>query len=513
MKKIIFLITAIIFIFGSNPAQCADGDSFNLAGIIENIINYQDYKDEIQKSDNISKETFVYGVNNIYNGNIVVARNEFSKTIDSLDKNISLLMLAKKMYEYGFFTLGDKALYKIEHKMDAKTQINLLKETYKPQYQLSENEENYLVKAYASIYYNNSPEEVAFNLVKKNNLLENSDYANYIMALSMFECKQYNQALIYVNRAIEKNNKNAQYKILKAKALNGCKKYKEAIKYIEENENTISIYFKNNLKILKQDVLSNLASNDSDKKFYQLYAYYLDGNYYKVLKETQNILSFYKNNPKILTLQGMAKMALGENKQAEDDLKLSYKQNKKFPLTKMGLADCDFIKENYKNAYNGYKELISTEFKNEAILKSYITLEKINPNDKKLSKLNKQKETFENKAFYEYYEIANNLFKDDADKRKYLTKSLAINLLNENSWDVAFGIDYKNSNYDNIDNIASILLYANDMNPEYYYYSALSLDHKNKKKEAYHELKKAVNLNPDYKPAVDMMNKLQNELI
>ena len=512
MKKIIFSIIAIFLLSGGMPSFCAEDNSFNLIGVIENIINYQDKKDE-QIIQNEAKENFLYGINSIYNGNVVVARSEFSKAVDNLDKDIALFMFSKKLYEYGFFTLGDKALSKVEHKLNSRTQTNLLKETYRPSYQLSEDEENYLAKAYTSIYYNNSPEEVAFNLIKKNNLMENSDYANYIMALSMFECKQYNQALIYVNRAIEKNDKNSKYKLLKAKILNENKKYKEALKYINENENKISVYFLNDFKILKQQVLSNIASADSDKKFYQIYAYYLDGNYYKVLKETQNILSFYKNNPKILTLQGMAKMALGENKEAENDFNLSYKQNKKFDLTLMGLADCSFVNQNYKKAYEGYKKLASSELKNEAILKEAIALEKFKPNDKKLAKLNKQKEGFENRAFTEYYIIANNLFKDDINKQKYIKKSLSINLLNDNSYDVLFNIDYKNSNFKNIDRIATVLLFSDDMHAQYYYYSALSKNHNNHKKEAFYELKKAVSLNPDYKPAVDLMNKLQNELI
>lgn len=510
-KTLIYIIVAILFL-GINPSYSAEENSFNLAGLIESIINYQEKRDDnIIQSE--AKETFLYAINSIYNGNIIVARNEFSKTVENLDKNIALFMFAKKLYQYGFFTIGDAALSKIEHKLNAKTQVALLKEAYRPSYQLSEEEENYLVKAYTSIYYNNSPEEVAFNLIKKTNLLENSDYANYIMALSMFECKQYNQALIHVNRAIEKNNKNSNYKLLKAKALLESKKYKEAIKYINENEDKISIYFKNDFNILKQQVLSNLSSNDSDKKFYQIYAHYLDGNYYKVLKETQNILSFYKNNPKILTLQGMARLALGDNQLAENDFRQSYKQNKKFNLTQMGLADCNFVNKNYKAAYEGYKKLSKTELKNEAILKAGIALEQYNPNDKKLAKLNKQKETFENRAFVEYYNIANNLFRDDKSKQKYIGKSLSINLLNKDSYDVLFSIDYKNGNFKNIDKIATVLLFSDDMNAEYYYYSALSKNHKNNKKDAFYELKKAISINPDYKPAIDLMNKLQNELI
>lgn len=258
----------------------------------------------------------------------------------------------------------------------------------------------------------------------------------------------------------------------------------------------------------------NLVSNDADKKFYQIYSYYLDGNYYKVLKETQNILNFSKNNPKILTLQGMAHLALGEVEAAKEDFEISYKSDKKFNLTLMGLSDCKFAEGDYIGAYNGYKKLInSKDLTKEAVIKAYIALETINPADKKLAKLKKQKESFDKDAFFEYYTVANNLFQDDLNKKKYTAKSLGINFLNQDTWDILFGIDYKEKDFDSIKKIAFILLFSDNPNAEYYYYTALNLDNENNKKEAFYEVKKALNINPDYKPATELLNKLQNELI
>lgn len=220
MKK--FLIAFILSVFiiqTAPPAFCITSDSFNLAGVIESIINYQNKADFIQDVEESAKENYLYAAKNFLNGNVTVAYSEYSKTIDKIDSNISLLMFSKKLYEYGIFSLADKALSKISKKDKMKTQIEDLKKAYKPSYELSKEEEIYLTKIYASIFYNNSPEEAAFDLIKKTTLLENSDYANYIMALSMFECKQYNQAVNYVNKAIEKNAINSNYKYFKARAL------------------------------------------------------------------------------------------------------------------------------------------------------------------------------------------------------------------------------------------------------------------------------------------------------
>lgn len=511
MKKTL----SIIILFFAINLQCLanETDTFNLAGVIENIINYQEKTEFISEIQLDSRENFLYATKNLYNGNVVVAYLEFLKTIDSLDKNFSLLMVAKKLYEYGFFSLGDRAISKISGVDKMQSQINELKEAYKPSYELNKDEETYLVKAYTSIYYNNSPEEVAFNLIKKNILLENSDYANFIMAKSMFECRQYVQALIYVDKAIEKNNKNSNYKLFKAQTLFAHKKYKEALKYIEQNEKDISIFLSQDFKILKQQILSNLSTDEMDKRFYQIYSYYLAGNYYKTIKETQNILNFIKNNPKILTLQAMAYLALGEFENAKKDFELSYKINKKFDLTIMGMADCDFKNENYKEAYKKYKKLFKTNLKQEAILKAEIALSNLEKQEKKITKLNKQKQLFENRTFFEYYTIANSLFDDSKLKKKYTAKALSLNVLYINTWDILLEEDYKDKKFDNLEKLVFMLSFLDLKNPEYYYYTALALENKDFKKEAFYEVKKAININPDYKPAIDLMNKLQNELI
>ena len=200
-------------------------DAFNLSGIIDNIINYQSKEGDIYENEN-SKDKFLYAIENLNNGNVVVAYSEFQNTIDLLNDNLALFMLSKKLYEIGFFSLGDIAISKISNKNAMKNQIETLKATYKPLYTLTKDEESYLAKTYATIYFNNAPEEAAFNLIKKTILLENSDYANFIMAQCMYECKQYNQALIYVNKAIEKNPDNSCYKLFKLKTLVAFKKYK-----------------------------------------------------------------------------------------------------------------------------------------------------------------------------------------------------------------------------------------------------------------------------------------------
>ena len=99
MKKRALLSLLFMFTVQAFAPSFAVEDSFNLAGIIENIINYQNNSDFVSDIRNDSKENYLYAVQNLTNGNVVVAYNEFNNTINSLDKNISLLMLSKKLYE------------------------------------------------------------------------------------------------------------------------------------------------------------------------------------------------------------------------------------------------------------------------------------------------------------------------------------------------------------------------------------------------------------------------------
>ena len=69
--------------------------------------------------------------------------------------------------KWGFFTLGDVSLSKVKNQTYFEGQINHLKKSYKDNYPLDKQEEIYLAKAYSSIYFDNTPEETAFDLSKK----------------------------------------------------------------------------------------------------------------------------------------------------------------------------------------------------------------------------------------------------------------------------------------------------------------------------------------------------------
>ena len=210
----------------------------------------------------------------------------------------------------------------------------------------------------------------------------------------------------------------------------------------------------------------------------------------------------------------MANLALGNFEDAKEEFNSSYKQNKKFELTLMGLGDSAFIDNNFEEALKYYKKLNKSEYKNEVILKTSLVYEVQNVKNKQSEKNEKLKAKIEKNTFYENYLIANNLLiNNDRLKKRYTARTIALNPLFTGGWDILYKINYQNKDYKKIDTLTFLLSFLDEPNAEYYYYSALSLENSNNKKEAFYEAKKALSVNPDFKPANDLINKLQNELI
>ena len=73
MKKRIILYLLFIFPVCITAPASASEEAFNLSGIIESIINYQNNSDFISDIRNNSKENFFYAMKNLNNGNVIVA--------------------------------------------------------------------------------------------------------------------------------------------------------------------------------------------------------------------------------------------------------------------------------------------------------------------------------------------------------------------------------------------------------------------------------------------------------
>jgi len=523
------ICTAVFCMLIQAPVFCdqANDDTskaFNLMTVVDNFLNLDsDNKSAYESLDEKAKQRreYIETTRRFNQGNVSVAYNDYLKIITELDNDISLLVSAKSMYEIGFFTLGDVAISKIKNRNYFAGQIENLKKTYKENHALDKGEEIYLAKAYASIYFDNTPEETAFDLSKKSGLMEKSGYANFIMAQALCECRQYQQALMFIENALLKNPENPGYITYKVKILNLWGKNKEALKYLDkyENSNIITPDYEEKFNLEKENVLASISGDENDKKFHQIRKYFIEGNYYKVINECRNILNFNKNNYKILTLQAQSFLMTGKDDLAKKGFRASYDINKNYVPTLIGLGDCAFLDNNPEDAAIYYKKALKINRENDLVkLKIAALCENFKDvkDSKTLAKLQKdiksQNVSESKHLYYEYYIVSVTNFKNNPQKRRqYLLKSLSDNFLYKNSQDAYFAYLKENKKFRQMKNLLDVVAFINGFDYRYYYYRGASDLYLNDLVSAQENASHALSLNPDFEPASALLLEIKGE--
>lgn len=516
-------VFGVIFLAAmQNPVYSAEDTSkaFNLMTVVDNFLNLDgDTKSAYETLDEKTRhrQEFVETTRRFNQGNVSVAYNDYLKIITEMDSDIALLMFSKSMYEIGFFTLGDVAISKIKNQSYFALQIENLKKSYKDTFTLDKQEEIYLAKAYASIYFDNTPEETAFDLSKKTGLMEKSDYANYVMAQALLESRQYQQALMFIENAIAKNPKNPAYLTYKINIMDKSGKHKEALKLLEKYENSdiITPEFKIKILVQKEDILANLSANENEKKFHQININYINGNYYKVINECQNILNFNKNNYKILTLQGKSLLNVGKTDLAKKVFLQSFNINKGYSETLLGLGDISYIEGDFKKSAEYYKKALKGDKNNTVIMtKLFIVYKNIPSSEKTLANLEKQLKAIKTNFFYENYIAAASMLKNNQTLRKeYLLKSLNGNLMFENARNEYLAYLNENKKQKGLQNFLYIVSFVNNFDYTYYYYRSIVENILGNRDIALNNVKHCVSLNPDFEPAGKLMLELEGSLI
>ncbi len=491
--------------------------SFNLSTVVDSFLNLDtnlanNYENLDEKAR--QRQDYIDTTKRFNQGNVSVAYNDYSKILSEIENDISLLIFAKSMYEIGFFTLGDVGVAKVKNQTYFQNQIDNLKNSHKDTYPLDKQEEIYLAKAYSSIYFDNTPEETAFDLSKKSSLMEKSDYANFIMAQALLESRQYQQALMFIDEAVKRNPNNPAYLCYKIKILNNSGKHKEAYKFLEkyENSDVITPEYSTKFLIEKENVLANLTNNENEKKFHLISVNYLKGDYYKVINECQNILNFNKNNYKILTLQAQSQLNTGKDELAKKNLLQSFNLNKNYAPTLAGLGDIAYLEGDNLKAVEYYKKAAKLN-KNDILtqMKLVFCYKKIKGSEKTIEKIEKQIELLAGKKslFYEYYIASITVLKNDAAlKKEYLLKALGENLLFENTQSAYLAYLNENKKQKPMENFLHMISFANNYSYRYYYFKGLSDMANGNKELAQADMKHCLSINPDFEPANKFLSDL-----
>lgn len=490
----------------------AKGGIFSLTTIMDNFLSFKQEENENLEESEKQRLEFVSATKKFNQGNVVVAYDEFNNLSESINSDYALLVFAKSMYEIGFFSIGTKSLEKIRHKNFLKNMSDDLKKCYLPTYTLDKNEEIYLAKAYTSIHYDNSAQEIAFDLNKNSSLMEKSDYANYVLSQAMSQSRQHSQALIFINKASSMNPDNVSYNIFKIKTLISLKKYKDALKFIEEIETKHSdeIVFKNTIMVLKETVLANLAKDEEDKKYHIVMKTFLEGNYQRAIQDCKNILSFDKKNYKILTLLALGQFITNDLNNAKKNYLASYEINKNYAPTLSGLGDVKFVEYDLEGALKYYKKALSQDPNDQT---SALKMALIYKNDSKFSKdlknLEKKLAKMNPSPFLSYYSIAATIAKDNKNLRKeYIRRATVINPLYENGWVAFLNLELDNKNFEEAKNFLYMISFSNQTNYTYFYLNALYDIALGRTNSAIVNLKNCLSLNPDFEDANKKLIKL-----
>jgi len=514
IKTCVYIFAAAVFCLNIVPSYAAleqdkTGSSmstkrgFDLISIAEALLAQNIDKVEIDPKTQQIQE-FSTATQKFSQGNITVAYEGYLNIIVNLKSDFARMNIAKSLYDMGFFSLADLAVSKVERKDLLQLQIDILKQAYGLSAQLTKEEEIYLAKAYSSIYFDNSAQEISFELNKKTNLLEKSDYANYILSQSMFELRQYPQALNYIDIAISKNPKNSSYALYKTKILVISQDYKNALKHIEKHEKTISQNFKKELLIYREQAFANLPKEN--KKYHTAYSHYLDGNYSKVVKDLQNLdKKAYMEH----ALLAKAHLMLGNYEEAVKNFEWSYKINKSYAPALSGLGDAEFISGRYAQSIEHYKKAYSedkTDVGN--ALKLVLAYEAIG-DEKNSKKFINIANKLDRNPFFEEYEIAATLL-TETNKGQYLKKSLNNNMFFEDCWYEVIEMALENDRVKGAHNILYIMSFSNKLSYRRFYTAALVYDALGERDKAITNLKYTLNMNPDFEEARKLMAKLSN---
>ena len=479
---------------------------FSLTTIMDSFLNLggQSENANLDESEK-QRVAFVNATKKFNQGNVVVAYDEFENLSNSINSDYALLVFAKSMYEIGFFSIGTKSLEKIKHKKFVQDTIDDLKRCYLPSFTLDKNEEIYLAKAYSSIHYDNSAQEISFELNKNEALTGKSDYANYILSQAMSESRQYQQALNFINKASSMNKTNLSYLNFKVKTLNALNKNKEALEIIEqvEKNNANEHIFKNSFMLQKETILANLSKDEQDRKYHQTMKTFMEGNYQKAIEDCKNILSFDKKNYKILTLLAMGQFVTGDRQNAKKNYLASYEINKNYPYTLSGLGDVKFLEYDLEGAIKYYKKALSHNPKDQtSALKLALIYKNDTKYEKDLKNLEKKLAKMDSAPFMSYHSIAATIAKDNKNlRREYIRRATAINPLYENGWVAFLNYELENKDLDGAKNFLYMISFSNRTNYIYFYLNALYDIALNRTNSAIVNLRNCLSLKPDFEDA------------
>lgn len=452
---------------------------------------------EMVVKDNFIKAKYASAENRFLQGNIKASHDDYADLISrATHDDYVFLAYAIKMAEYGFFDLSEELINKLDNNLYTKNYVKDIRKFYYPSGMVNTKDTLYLADAYASIVYNNLAIETTSELLNGAQAAE-SDYKNYLIALGFYKSNNLAQALKYINNAILENDKNINYKILKAKVLADSKKSKQALKVLKEiqKEEFLTIDFQDKIKAIEEYVLYKVAKDEPLKDYHLAYYYHLQEKSLLATKVLQGaILQAKQYSPLIFGLLSKIYYENDEPLKAQEFAQRAYKEDNKNYLATITLADINYDERKYDDALKFYKEarnLSKDPAPSVGMAKTYLALEK-NKKSKKLYEKLLKKHSNDSDLLVGSLKV----FPQRADD--YLPTIASVDITNNEIWLGLANLAIKDGNYTMAETYLNNSYYIDENNFKYYYYLSLVLRAKGDIERSRESLVRCSKLNSDY---------------
>ena len=487
------LILSCVILGISNPIQAEESVKEASLRAEADYVNAN-----ISTKDNFIKAKSTSAQNRFLQGNVKASYDDFSELITRTSHDdYVFLTYAIKMAEYGFFDLSEEMINKLDNNLYTEKYINDIHKYYFPSGMVNSKDTLYLADAYTSIVYNNLAIETTSEL-QSSSRASDSDYKNYLISLGFYKSNNLQQALKFVNNAIIQNDTNINYKILKAKILADSNKPKQALKVLEEiNETEFeTIDFQTKIKSTEEYILYKMSKDEPLKDYHLSFYYYLQDKDLLATKVLQaSILQAKQYSPLIFGLLSRIYYKNDEPLKAQDFAQRAVKEDSKNYLANLTLADLSYEEHNFEQALEYYKTAKKSDKKELApsigIAKTYLALKKDKKSKKlyeKLLKNNTNDQTLLIEALKIYPQKA-----DD-----FLPKVISADINNNDIWLEMADLAIKDENYSMAETFLNNSYYIDENNFKYYYYLSLVLKKKGDLEGAKQALVKCMRLNSDY---------------
>lgn len=515
MQKKIYLSVILLLSLSCMPVFSADGfENIKPADPLAEVptINpNQDIELSVPKKATLTKNDvhnhYAIGLERFIQCNVKSSYADFKILIETIVPNdYAYLQMAGKMADLGFFNLSELALSKVSDEDISYVIADDIKRFYFPSFKLKAKDEVYLAEMFSNIIYNDQSKEAVAEMQKNEKLLSNSDYANYLVALGLLKANNVNDAQKYINKAIEKNPKNLNYKKLKAEIMLQSKKPNNALKIVEEikQQPLYSQEFINKVNSLEQYVLYKTVKQDFEKKYHLAYYYYYEGELTKAIRTLQGVVSpKKKNNKDVYALTAKVYYDMKEYEKAESFAQKAVKIDGSNVMALMVLGDINYRKNEYQTALGFYEKAAAKEKKStEPEVKVAQTCEHLDKT-KRANEIYAKILKDHSDCSLAYYNVGLN---DKSRDNEYLKKSVSLNIDFVDGWIALSKLAIDKQNYAAAKHYLAIAKYIDENDFRYYYYQGLVCKAQGLIQDAVYNFKKSLSINPDYKPAKEELS-------